>query len=429
MEGPGQGVRTVSDSEHTMLMPAEPAMRMFLERVLPGASRRIALLREEILDFCGNPTARTVLLQGPIGSGKSTIARGIALLKRVAPLNAEAASEIIGSIAFDGPNLVHLNSIPWYVELSLTGLVAELADVQLFGSKEGAFTGATDRAGVFEQAMLGRRKAGVDKLAEAVEMTQGVVFLDEIGDLQPAHQAKLLPVLSGGAFYRLGSEADAEAALAFRGTLITATWKTLTPELLRADLLSRIGAHRFLVPSLSDRMEDFGEILSALETSVRARVRDAIDHITRVDTLAAKDYWAYRRQAIPTLSPAARKRLTSIDWARHGNLRGLTAVVEIVLNRGLDPLDAVETLLPLDAEPSTHDTVSAMLDALLRRGPTSDGLAGHVSALEDELRATLRDRLRGDRMLLSQLAQRLAIPLDTLLTQVHQLARTRRRPS
>jgi DNA-binding NtrC family response regulator len=413
-----------------MSMPAEPAMRWFLDRVLPGRSRRIALLRDEILDFCGNPTARTVLLQGPIGSGKSTIARAIALLKRVAPLNAEAASEIISAVAFDGPYLVHLTSIPWYVELPLTGLVAELADLQLFGSIKGAFTGATDRPGVFEQAMFGRRKRGVDKLSEAVEMTQGVVFLDEVGDLQPMHQAKLLPVLSGGAFYRIGTEANADAALTFRGTLVTATWKTLTGGLLRADLLSRIGSNRFVVPSLSDRMEDFEEILSALETAVRARIIDAIDHIVRADPLAAKDYWAHRRQTIPTLSAQDRKRLGSMDWARHGNLRGLTAVVELVLNRGLDPVEAVETFLRIDAEPPTAaDPISVMLDGLLRRGPTSGGLAGHVSALEDESRALLRDRLRGDRTLLSQLAHRLDIPLDTLLTQVHQLARTRRRAS
>ena len=71
--------------------------------------------------------------------------------------------------------------------------------------------------------MYGRRKRN-DTLSEAVQMTGGVVFLDEIGELIPAHQAKLLPVLSGGAFYRVGAEGSIED-LTFRGTLITATWK------------------------------------------------------------------------------------------------------------------------------------------------------------------------------------------------------------
>ena len=96
---------------------------------------------------------------------------------------------------FDGHNRLALRSMPWYVELTLTGLVENIAEAQLFGSLKGAYTGAVDRAGVFEQAIRGRSPKGREPTASL--LTGGVVFLDEIGDLSPVLQAKLLPVLSG----------------------------------------------------------------------------------------------------------------------------------------------------------------------------------------------------------------------------------------
>ncbi|MBK7080433.1 MAG: sigma 54-interacting transcriptional regulator [Betaproteobacteria bacterium] len=87
----------------------------------------------------------------------------------------------------------------------LTGLVESLVDLQLFGATKGAYTGSTGpRAGLFETAMRGRSESHQDA-PRGAEVTGGVVFLDEIGDLSPLLQAKLLPVLSG-ALHRLGGE-------------------------------------------------------------------------------------------------------------------------------------------------------------------------------------------------------------------------------
>ena len=421
-------VRAVSDSKRMMALPSEPAMRRFLEGVLPGRSPRILELRVAILHFAASPTARTVLIQGPIGAGKSTVARSIALLKRVAPLKADAAERIIGDARFDGANLLHLNSIPWYVELALTGLASELADVQLFGSVKGSFTDAMTRPGVFEQAMFGRRKRD-DKLSEAVEMTGGVVFLDEVGDLIPAHQAKLLPVLSGGVFYRVGAEGTAGEELTFRGTVITASWKDLTGGVLRPDLLSRIGSNRLLVPGLSDRMDDFDEIVGTLERSVRENIAKSIDRITFADPYAAKDYWAMRRETIPFLSARDRERLARIGWSQHGNLRGLMVVVDQILARGLDVDEALAKLSPIESARDGADPTSGMLDDLRHRPPSSGGLARHVSELELQSRQALSDRLRSNPSLFKEIADRLRIPEEKLSYQVQQLTRTRRRSS
>ena len=78
-----------------MNLPSELKMREFLQKALPGRSPRILQLREEVLNFCVSLTGRTVLLHGPIGAGKSTLARIIALLKRVAPLREKDAQEIL----------------------------------------------------------------------------------------------------------------------------------------------------------------------------------------------------------------------------------------------------------------------------------------------------------------------------------------------
>lgn len=414
-----------------MRPPSRAALAALLAQVLPGTSRRISELREEILDFSASPSARTVLLKGPIGSGKSTVARAIAMLKRIAPLTDEHAKEAVESIRFEGPNLISLTTIPWYVELALTGLVPELADMQLFGAVKGAYTGATDRAGVFELAMFGRRRRGVDEISEATEMTGGIVFLDEIGDLVPAHQAKLLPVLSGGAFYRVGAEGNPNQELTFRGILIAASWKDLRDGTLRPDLLSRIGAYTLTVPSLYERMEDFEAILEEVERSVRNQVLDAIDRITRVEPLAAMDYWAERRNALQPLDVATRHRLAQIDWSRHGNLRGLTAVVEQIVAQGLDPEHAVSNLqsIEMDRQQVGTDVAAAFLDRLRDRSPSSEGLAGHIAALEQEARTSIRERLQANRQLFAEIGAHLGIPSDTLAHQVQQLARLRRKSS
>src|SRR6185312_9768872 len=236
-----------ADSSLSLGPPALPAMVQFVERVVPGSSAAARELRGQLIDFAVNPTARALFLGGPVGSGKSTLARCVALLKRVAPLTAKDAKDLLGLTPFSGPNQIDANYMAsWYVELPLTGLIDSLAEMQLFGTEKGSYTGASPRPGVFEAASTGHMTRG--RVATAAALTGGIVFLDEIGELSDNLQAKLLPVLSGGVFYRIGTEGEKDAGMQFNGVVLSASWRPLNEGRLRPDLVSRVAAYTIEVP-------------------------------------------------------------------------------------------------------------------------------------------------------------------------------------
>jgi DNA-binding NtrC family response regulator len=352
------------------------------------------------------------------------------LLKRVAPLTAAEAQFALDGIKLDDEGAIEMISIPWYVELALTGLVPELANAQLFGNVKGAFTGALERVGVFALASSGRR-ARSDEVSEAATMTGGVVFLDEIGDLDQSLQAKLLPVLSGGAFYPVGGEGSPNRQIHFHGTTLCASWRKLNDGRVRPDLLSRIASYSLDVPSLGERMEDFGDILDQMERSTRARMVRYCDRILLSEPLADKDYWTAFKDSAPALTVSDRAKLAQFNWSEHGNLRGLSSVVEQIMSRGMSVERALNNVSQVrsQADDGDIDPSAQFVERLLKRGRTADGLAGHLAAIENEVRADVRDRLKSNSALLPQLSERLDIPRDTLTKQVAELGRVRRRTS
>ena len=209
-----------------------------------------------------NPFSRTVLLKGPIGIGKSTVARLIAFEKMVALLHTDAAKRRIRNIKWEGPGLIDQKSMSWYVEMPVTGFDDSLVSSQLLGHKKGAFTGAhQDSCGVFETASLGRsgtREGGPG-------LTGGIVFLDEIADIPLHIQAKLIPVLSGGTCYKLGGEGENDHEFSYHGVTIAASWKEFTAENIREDLFERLSGTVIEIPSLAGRSEDIPFIVQSIQ--------------------------------------------------------------------------------------------------------------------------------------------------------------------
>lgn len=171
------------------------------------------------------------LVTGPTGTGKELVARAIAHSRY---------------IPFDPETLTFRER--WeesFFPLNLAALSPTLIESELFGHRRGAFTGAVaERAGWLE-----------------VCPPLGTVFLDEIGEVEPAIQVKLLRVLETRAFQRLGDTKPRR----FHGKVVAATNRDLAAEMragrFRADLYYRLCSDILVTPSLRERIaESPGEL-------------------------------------------------------------------------------------------------------------------------------------------------------------------------
>ncbi len=197
----------------------------------------------------------SVLITGETGSGKEFIARAL-----------------------------HHHSLrcskPW-VDLNCAALPEHLVESELFGYEKGAFSGAESmKQGLFELA------------------TGGTLFLDEIGELEPKVQVKLLRVLDGAPYYRLGGNRK----VAVDARVIAATNQELESAVksgrFRSDLYHRLGQIQLRIPPLRERPEDI---------------------------LALADYFLQQQRPGLRFSAAALATLRNYSWP--GNVRELRNVV------------------------------------------------------------------------------------------------------
>jgi DNA-binding NtrC family response regulator len=203
----------------------------------------------------------TVLIRGESGVGKELVARAIHF----------------ASSRASGP----------FLAVNCTSLPETLLESELFGHERGAFTGATARhLGRFELA---------DK---------GTIFLDEIGDVAPAIQVKLLRVLESKSFQRLGGERDVKVDI----RILTATNRNLETKVkdgsFREDLFYRLNVIPINIPPLRDRRED---ILTLTEFFINK-------------------YNQKNNKAIKGITPKAKDMLLHHSWP--GNVRELENLIE-----------------------------------------------------------------------------------------------------
>jgi Nif-specific regulatory protein len=191
-----------------------------------GHTERMRLVFEQVRQVAKWNT--TVLLRGESGTGKELIASAI-------HYNSPRAG---------GP----------FIKLNCAALPDNLLESELFGHEKGAFTGAqSQRKGRFEQA------------------DGGTIFLDEIGEISAAFQAKLLRVLQEGEFERVGGS----RTLCVDVRVIAATNRNLEQEVkdgsFREDLYYRLNVMPILMPALRERVEDIPDLARFLVAKLAQR--------------------------------------------------------------------------------------------------------------------------------------------------------------
>ena len=182
------------------------------------------------------------LVTGPSGSGKELVARAIGMSRYA---------------AFDDRRLTFADDgAGSFFPINISALSPTLVESELFGHRRGSFTGAiADRKGWLETCPA-----------------LGSVFLDELGDLDPAIQVKLLRVIETRTFHPVGDTASME----FRGKLITATNRDLAAFMrqgkFREDLYYRLCSDQIATPSLADQLADSPAVLPDLTLHIARRV-------------------------------------------------------------------------------------------------------------------------------------------------------------
>jgi len=226
--------------------------------------KRVLLTIEEVA-----PTTATVLIWGETGTGKELVARAIHArsTRRERPL----------------------------IRVNCAALPSQLAESELFGHERGAFTGAI------------KRRSGRFELAHG-----GTIFLDEVGDLAPETQAKLLRVLQDGEFERLGSSETRMCDVRVLAATNRDLSKAVEEGTFRADLYYRLRVVPVEVPPLRDRRGDIPAL---------------VHHFARRLS---------RKQGVEPrgVSPESMMTMTSYDWP--GNVRELENVIEraLILSHG-----------------------------------------------------------------------------------------------
>jgi len=299
--------RRIDDTEFIL---ASPVMQKFM-----GLVDRVASHTE------------TVLITGETGTGKELIARTIH----------ESSNR---------------RSRPW-VDINCAALPENLVESELFGYERGAFSGAdSSKPGLFELA------------------DRGTLFLDEIGELQLQTQVKLLRVLDGQPFYRLGGHRKIKVDV----RIVAATNQNLEAAVkegrFRQDLYHRLGQFQLRVPPLRERPED---------------------------VVALAEHFLKLKAANKNFSEQAISALLSHHWP--GNIRELrNLVARMAMESSGSEIDFSKLTAALTGEPSALRQTASMP-------------VGNLDSMEEEMIIKALERTGGQRTLA---AEQLGISRRTL---------------
>jgi PAS domain S-box-containing protein len=314
----GQGAEEQDETAHTVSRDLEGATFIVASPLMHRFMRMV--------DRVAGHT-ESVLITGETGTGKELIARTI-------------------------HQSSHRRSRPW-VDINCAALPENLVESELFGYEKGAFTGAdASKPGLFELA---------DK---------GTLFLDEIGELQLQTQVKLLRVLDGYPFYRLGGHRKIKVDV----RIVAATNQDLdaavTAGRFRQDLFHRLGQFQLRVPPLRERPEDI---------------------------VALAEHFLKLKAPASSFTPDAVSALLSYSWP--GNVRELRNLIARV---------AVESRHP---EIKNSQIIDAMSGSPIAQRQSASMPVGNLDSMEEQMIIRALERSGGHR---SQAAEQLGISRRTL---------------
>jgi DNA-binding NtrC family response regulator len=283
----------------------------------------------------------TVFISGESGTGKELVAKAIHY----------------GSLRSDGP----------FVDVNCAAIPEGLQESELFGHEKGAFTGAVaTHPGKFEQA------------------ASGTILLDEVGEMSPAAQARLLRVLQERRLQRVGGTKIIDLDVRVISASNRDLGQLVTDGSFRQDLFYRLVVFPIELPPLRQRMED---VPALVEHFLAKYASDAGRRVSRIQ-------------------PAALDRLMAHDWP--GNVREL----ENVIHRSL--------LVAAGAELAAEDLPAELhgpADASTGPGVTVDGEPRSLEELEREAIRHALEHFGGN---LSDVARQLGIGRSTLYRKLDQ---------
>lgn len=306
---------------------------------LVGEGAAMRLLRRDIEKLAGSDA--TVLITGESGTGKEVVAREIHA----------------GSPRSNEP----------FVAVNIGGIHESLMESELFGHEKGSFTGAD------------ARKPGLFELAGS-----GTIFLDEIGEMPPRLQVKLLRVLQERTVRRLGGMRD----IPVPARIIAATNRNIEALVseggFREDLYYRLNVLRVEVPPLRDRRDDIPALAEYLLSRLRSRMSKG-DIGLSTDALDA---------------------LAGYSWP--GNVRELENVLErALIYADGDLIRAVDLELP-----------SGYRDAGVAKAPSVVAAGSSVTSLEDLEREAIERALASHGGNRTRAAEALGISRRTMLYRI-----------
>ncbi|HEX9398989.1 MAG TPA: sigma-54 dependent transcriptional regulator [Anaeromyxobacter sp.] len=302
-----------------------------------GGSAMIEQVRSMIGRLAASDTT-TVLIEGESGSGKEVVARAIHFR----------------SARAERP----------FMQVNCAALPEHLLESELFGHERGAFTDAhTQKRGLFESA------------------EGGSVMLDEIGDLPPGGQAKLLRLLENKTFRRVGGVLELRCDVRVIAATNVNLEERVSEGRFRADLFFRLNVVRIAVPALRDHSED----VSTLTAHFIARFNQEL------------------KRSVHGVSGPAMEMLRGYHWP--GNVRELRNVIEraFILHAGADEIR------PEHLTPELRRAAPSKRPDKIVPHITEEGLV--LDDVEKKLIAEAMDRASGNQ---SKAARLLGVSRDTL---------------